>query len=187
MQQPGQLGGWDQRHPAHAEPLRTRRQPQVLDGTGARPQVGVGVAGPTQDAIGGGATVTTNHDTEGGLPDALQLEIQQPSSRIRAELRRLGEAFPIGKKSGAVAGGRVTHHDEAPGLAVTDRRGHVGGGQDTSQDVVGNRLRTEPANIASRAQHGVECLTLGGGKRPRMRVALAVQGGGGIADEGNRA
>lgn len=94
---------------------------------------------------------------------------------------------PSDKEGGPVAGGWVAHHDEAPGLAVADRRGHVGGRQDASQDVIGHRLRTEPANIASGAQHGVECLTLRDGKRPRLRVALSVHGRGGIADEGNRA
>lgn len=120
MQHLGQLGGWDQRHPAHAEAGGSRRQPQILDGTRARPQVGVGVAGPTQDAIGRRATVATGHDTEGSLPDALQLEVQQPSSRVRAELRRLGQPFPIRKEGGPVAGGWVAHHDETPRLAVAD-------------------------------------------------------------------
>lgn len=63
----------------------------------------------------------------------------------------------------------------------------MGSGEDASQEVVGNRRRTEPANIASRAQHGAECVTLGGGKRPRLGVALALDGRGGVADEGNRA
>jgi len=63
----------------------------------------------------------------------------------------------------------------------------VGGGQDASEDVVGNWFRTESANIASRAEHGVEGVTLGGGKRPRLWAALAVDGGGDVADEGNRA
>ena len=156
----GELVGLEQRHPPGADALDPGRQPQVLDGAGTRPHVGVDVGGAPQHALGGRPPVAADHDADGGLPDAVQLQVEHLAPGTVGERARLSVPFPVGHQRGPIAGVRVAHHHEAPRLGVAHRRGGMGGGEDALQHVGPEVVGAEAPDVAPTECHRVEHVPL---------------------------
>ena len=112
-----------ERHPAHAEALGGRGEPEVLDREhgGVEPRVRDGVA--AEDVLAAAVLAVGDHDAHRGLADALDLDLVEGGAALGRQGR--GEAVALG--GDVVAEGtarrRVTHDDEVPGLAHARRSG----------------------------------------------------------------
>ena len=76
-EQLAEVPGLEEGDPAEAEPLGPGGQPEILDGAGAGPQIGVGEGGPAQDPRSRRAPVATDHHPQRRFADALELQVEQ--------------------------------------------------------------------------------------------------------------
>ena len=114
--QGGQVGRIEEGDPAEPQPLGPGRQPEVLDGAGAGPQVGIDEGGPPEHPGGLDPPVAADHQPDGSLPDALEIQVQKVTAGVGRQGRGLVETGPVGQQCGARPGAGVAHQDEPPGL-----------------------------------------------------------------------
>jgi hypothetical protein len=116
VQHDREVGWLEERHPPQAEACRPRGQPHVLHGARATPHVGVGERGPAEDAGRWRAPVARDNHTDGGLPDAVQLQVEQPRPPVWGQLFRLAQPLPVGEQRGQVPRWLLSHDDKPPWL-----------------------------------------------------------------------
>ncbi len=168
-----ELAGLEQGHPSHPEPLRPGGQPEVLDGAGARPHVGVDEGGPAQHAGRRGPPVAAHDQAERRLPDAFQVEVEQVAGRVGCHGAGLRQAGPVGHDCRPGPGGGGAHQHEPPRLRMADGGGGVGRGQHPGQDVLVDRIGPEAPDVAAGGQDPVQHLALVGRKGPTRGVGRA--------------
>ncbi len=149
-----------ERHPADSDPLRARRQPQVLDRQAGAVQVGVADRVAAED-LAARLAVAADADAERRLADPLDLEVEV-LARTLVEVPRLGQPLARGERLHRGLRAFVADHDEPPGLHQSDRRRLVGGLQHSRQHLRRDRLRAEAPDVAALAD------------RPPHPVALAL-------------
>ena len=122
----GELGRLEEGDPAESETVGAGREPDVLDGGGARPEVGVREGRAAEHAGGRGAAVTRDDDADGRLADALEAQVEQAARGLLGHPGGLAQPAAVGHQRGGVPGGRLGDDEEAPRLAVPDRRARGG-------------------------------------------------------------
>src|SRR5580692_6796022 len=186
-QQVGQVGGLKERHPAKAEAGRAGGQPHVLDRAGAAPQVSVAQGRPAENPGRRCPPVAGDDDADRGLPDAVELEVEQPGAAIGGELPGLPEPLAVREQRGPVTGGLRADHDEPPRLRVPDRRRLVAGRQHLTKQVGGHRVGPEAADVTPRGEHRAQGRDRRFAERPAGRVDRPTGRRRGVSDQGNRA
>ena len=186
-QQAGQVGGLKERHPAEAEAGRAGGQPHVLDRAGAAPQVGVAQGRPAENPGRGRPSVAGDDDADRGLPDAVELEVEEPGAAIGGELPGLPEPLAVREQRGPVAGGLLADHDEPPRLRVPDRRRLMAGRQHLTEQVGGHRVGPVAADVTPRGEHRAQGGDRRFAERPAGRVDRPIGRRRRIPDQGNRA
>ena len=71
-----QLREFEDRDPSHADPFRSRCEPQILDGTTGRVQIGLRDAVASKDSCSCTSGVTRNTHIQWSVKDAFELEGQ---------------------------------------------------------------------------------------------------------------
>ena len=125
VHQIGQVRGPKERDPTDAETLGASREPEVLDRTGARPEVGVVEGGAAQHARRFCAPIAGDDEPERRLAYTFQLEVEQPSRRFFAQVVSLAKTLAVRERCGSFAGRLVGDEDESPGLRMSHRRRRV--------------------------------------------------------------
>jgi hypothetical protein len=121
------------------------------------------------------AVVAADADSQRCLDDPLDLLVQELPGAV-LEAIGLAQALPLGEAADRAAGGRLTHHDEAPGLHQPHRRGAVGGAEDPLEHLIRYLLGAVAAHVAALGDHPVDGIARLGGKAPPLRVAGPVLG-----------
>ena len=186
VQQRGQLGRLEQRHPAQAQAVPARGEPDVLDRAGTRPHVGVREGGTAQYPGRPGPAVAAHHHADRRLADPLELQAAQVPGTVGVELAGLRQPGPVGHHRGAGPQLRIPDHDEPPGLGVADARRGVPGRQHAGHELVADRVGAEPAHVPAGGDHLGQGRADGLGQRPARRVAGPLGAGCRIPDQGPR-
>lgn len=138
--------------PANPQAFDPSCEQQVLDGACTRPQAGVREGRATEHPACRRTSVAGHHQSQRGLADAFEPEVQEPPGRVGFHLPRLAEPLLVGHPRRSLPGRGLGDHDEPPWLAVSDRRRHVGRGQHPVEDLGPHRIRPVPADVPAGAE-----------------------------------
>ena len=161
--------------PADAEPLRPRRQPEVLDRAARAVDVGLGDRAAAEHLDGRVAVVATDDDAERRLDDALDLLVEEVAGAL-VESVRLPQPLALGHPPDLDARVLALDDDQPPRLHQPDRRGAVGGREDPLEHVGRHRIGAEAADVAPLGDHAVDGGALVVGVAPAGRLGRALRG-----------
>ncbi len=180
-----QVGEPVEAHPADAEPLCARREPEVLDRAGRRVDVGVRDRAAAEDLLARRAVVAADADAERRLDDPLDLLVEE-LARALVEVLRLAQALARGDVADRDARPGAADDDEPPRLHEPDRRRAVRRREHALEHVLGHRVGAEAADVAALgddAVHGVQRVVV---VAPAARVGGALRRARGIVPRGRR-
>ena len=155
-EQVGELGRLEEGDPTETETVGAGREPDVLDGGGARPEVGVGEGRATEHPGGRRAAVTRDDDADGRLADALEAQVEQAARGLLGHPGGLTQSAAVGHQRRGVPRRGLGDDDEAPRLTVPDRRPAVAGREHRGQHVGRHRVGSEATDVAARADDPLE-------------------------------
>ena len=114
------------------------------------------------------------HDAQGRLPDALQLQVEEPLGAFCGELTRLAHPLTIRHQRSTLAGATILDDDEAPGLRLTDTGAAMARIEHLAHQLVRHGVGTEAANIAAGTDHPVEGRLGGLVEGPTTHITVAL-------------
>ena len=162
-----------------------RGEPHVLDRARARPEVGVGEGGPPQHSPSGRPSVAGDDDPDRRLPEALELEVEEPAGTVVVEVFGLGQPGLVGQVRGALPYGPVPDHDEPPRLRMADTRATMARGQHLVEQLVGKRVRAIAPDVAATGDDGLERAGGIGAHGPAARVLPSLSSTRPVPDDGD--
>lgn len=118
--------------------------------------------------------------------DAFELQVQQLPGRVWLHLPCLPQPLFVCHPSRPLPAAWFGDHDEPPGLAVADRRGHVGGGEHPIQDLGRHLVRSVPAEVPTGADELVEVVPDVLGESPGPHLGGTLGRRGAVTDERHR-
>ena len=117
--------------------------------------------------------VAADADAERRLDDSLDLLVEEVRGAL-GEVFALAQALALGEAADLDPGLDLADDDQPPGLHQADRRGLVGGPEDAIEDVGGNLVGAEAADVAALGDDPVDGLTLLGGVAPTTRIGRSL-------------
>ena len=180
-----QVGEPVEAHPADAEALGARGEPEVLDRAGGAVDVGVGDRPAAEDLLARLAVVTADADAQRRLDYSLDLLVEK-RARPLVEASGLAQALARRHVADRDARRRLPDDDEPPGLHEPDRRRAVGGGEDAVEHVAGHRIGPEAADVAALGDDAVDRLEVVVAVAPAARIGGALRRAGRIVSRGRR-
>jgi hypothetical protein len=174
-----QVGRLVEAHPADAEPLRARCEPEVLDRAGRAVDVGLGDRPAPEDLGVVVAVVAAEADAERRLHDALDLLIEEVAGAL-VEAIGLAQALALGEPADLDARVERLDDDHPPRLHETDGRRAVSGLEQQAQGRLRNRVGAEAPDVAPLGDHAVHGRGRGGVVAPAAWIGGALAGARGI-------
>ncbi|AMX99448.1 hypothetical protein A4R29_08050 [Mesorhizobium ciceri biovar biserrulae] len=179
-QQPLQRLSLDDAHPADANALGTRGQPEILHRADGAVEIHLRIVPASQRRTFRALPVASDADVERALADAFQLELAVQRLFFRLDRRQFLLARGQEQVAHPFASLDVTNDNEIPWLHEADRWRMMGGKQQPRQHVVIDRGGQEMAAHVAPREHGaidriarilVESIVNGSGHMFRHRLS----------------